>query len=139
MAQNAWMNVESLFHEISRDWFEKNDLPYESAKRSGVFSAALTVWLMMLQRLCGLPLEGALIEMLRNRNRSALVGLNQKSKKLAFGDVSLNSGGFSRARDRVELDQICDLVKHCESKLRQKLGDEDSTYLLDGHLLNDRL
>ena len=117
MTTAACVSVERLFYEISRDWFEENGISYESRSRGGVFSATLTIWLMLLQRLCNLPLQGAAIEMLRGGDESIFVELNRKSKKLAFGDLSSNSGGLSRARDRLESNQINDLVKHCESKL----------------------
>ena len=135
MRQDKWMNVEKLFYEISRDWFEKNSVPYESQKRSGVFSAALTIWLMLLQRLSGMPLQGALIEGLNDCGGGIFASLNKRSKKLAFGDVSTSSGGFAQARGRLKKDQISDLVKHCEQKLHSKLKKEENFYLLDGTCL----
>lgn len=132
MSKDSWLNIEKLFYEISVDWFKAKELSYESDRRSGVFSAALTIWLMILQRLSGIPLQGALIDALNGEDRGIFSKLNKNSKKLAHGTVSNNSGGFSRARDRIGAQDISDLIQHCEVKLGKKLADKERLYLLDG-------
>jgi hypothetical protein len=132
MSSEISMNVESLFYSLSKDWFSHREGSYESHRRSGVFSVALTTWLMILQRLSGMPLQGALVETLNDERKGIFAQLNKKSKKLTYGTVSNNSGGFARARDRLVPQEVTDLVKHCESKLRKKLVDTGSFYLLDG-------
>jgi len=130
------INIEKLFYEISRDWFDKNGIKYESQKQSGVYSQALTIWLMMLQRLSGLPLQGALINTLNKESAGIFVELNlSKSKKLRNGDVSVNSGGFSQAKSRINKEKIIELVQHSEEKLRKKIKDDQDIYLIDGTCL----
>lgn len=132
MSKESILNLESLFHQISHDWFVENNFPYESARRSGIFSAALTIWLMILQRLTGMPLQASIVSILNDSSDGIFIKLNKKSKKLSFRNISTNSGGFSRARDRIELESIIGLAKHCEAKLRKKQNSEEKLYLLDG-------
>ena len=113
------INIENLFYEISRDWFDDKGIKYESQKQTGVYSQALTIWLMMLQRLSGLPLQGAVINSL-NTCSGIFSGLNRRSKKLRDGEVSVNSGGFSQAKSRINQDLIIDLVHHCEKSFVRK-------------------
>ena len=134
MSKDAWLNVEKLFYEISKDWFGEREISYESERRSGVFSAALTIWLMILQRLSGMPMQGAVVGTLNREGQGIFAKLNTKSKKLAHGTVSSNSGGFSRARDRLDLSYVNDLVEHCWAKLRGK-GKAENFYILDGTCL----
>ncbi len=132
MSFEGWLNVENLFYEISKAWFGTRPRSYESERRSGVFSTALTIWLMILQRVCGNPLQGALVATLNEAEKGIFARLNSRSKKLAHDTVSSNSGGFSRAKDRLVSDEIIDLARHCELKLRKQLDDTESFYLLDG-------
>ena len=132
MATADYCNIERLFYDLSRDWFLEHEISYESERRSGVYSAALTIWLMLLQRLCRLPLEGVISELNGNSGVSLFVELNSNSKKLKGGSVSRNSGGFSRARERLSADQISDLVEVCAAKLQKSTRSDDSIFLLDG-------
>jgi hypothetical protein len=129
------INIEKLFYEISRDWFDSEGIKYESHQGSGVYSQALTIWLMMLQRLNGLPLQGTIVNTLNDEGGGIFVRLNLRSKKLRNGNVSVNSGGFSQAKSRIDKEKIIELVQHCEEKLRKKIKDEQNIYLIDGTCL----
>jgi len=93
-------DIEGLFYEASKEWLGGRDNSYTSSRRSGIYSSALTIWLMIHQRLNGRSLRGATIENLNRAIQGIFAGLNAKSTSLTFRRVSTNSGGFSRARDR---------------------------------------
>jgi Transposase DDE domain len=135
MKISARISIEKLFYEISREWFVENNFSYESNHRSGIFSSALTVWLMILQRLVGASLQGVLIELLDKTRESIFVEKNTRSKKLAFNNISISSGGLTQARQRIESEQISKLVEHSIHKLKARLPEEKNIYMLDGLIL----
>jgi hypothetical protein len=129
------IDLEQLFYEVSREWFTEQGVKYDSDRCTGIYSETLTIWLMMLQRLSGMPLQGAVISSLNDDQGGIFAKLNSRSLKLKRGDVSVNSGGFSQAKSRIEKEKIVELVQHCEKKLRKKLKDEQNIYLIDGTCL----
>lgn len=114
------VSIERLFYEISKDWFEKNGYEFVSPRRSEIYTAALVVWLSIFQRISGMPLQGAAISVLNSDDIGFIAKLNTSSKKIKFGNVSTNSGGFSQAKSRLEEEKIVDLVKACFEKLAAK-------------------
>jgi hypothetical protein len=131
------VNIEKLFFELSKDWFQKNDYSYVSEKRSDIYTAALVMWLAIFQRLNGMPLQGAVISIL-NEGNSLIANLNNNSRKLKSGKVSVTSGGFSQAKSRLKSDEIEDLIQSCFKKLSarvnktSKLEKDLDIFLVDG-------
>jgi hypothetical protein len=48
-----WLSLEKFFIKLTEGWFEENfeDGGFSTLSREGIFSLALTIWLMLLQRL----------------------------------------------------------------------------------------
>jgi hypothetical protein len=47
-----WLSLEKFFIGLTEGWFEENfeDGGFSTPSREGIFSPALTIWLMLLQR-----------------------------------------------------------------------------------------
>lgn len=122
--------IEQLFFDISREWFLDREGSYASIRRDGVYSDALTIWLMILQRLSGGTLQHALCEGLLN-SKGPFVEANTRSRKLRNSDVSTNNGGFSRARQRLSKEEILSLLTYCTARLEKK--STRRIYVIDGY------
>lgn len=104
--------------------------------RRGVFSFALTVWLMLLQRInTKHSLVGAMEELLTGGGEQILSKMS-RSKKVRNRKISLNSGGFSQARSRLQIEKVRSLVNFVLEKLSKAYGkdsiDGQQIFLLDG-------
>jgi len=126
------VGIEDLFHDVSKEWFERSNDSYLSNRHSGIFSQALTIYLMVCQRAFGLSLQGSIIEMLSGGKSGIFAKRNSKSKKLSFGTVSKNSGGLSRAQDRIKPTEIVELASHCINKITKNTQSPGKIYLIDG-------
>ena len=138
MQLNNPCDIEKLFLEISQEWFLKNDFSLESARRNGLFSDALTIWLMIFKTLLGKSTKATLTEFRSVANSSEVAALNVTSKKLTHNEISNASGGFIKAQERLVEEQIVDYITYCEKRLRNKLKPKNKdeianrVYLVDG-------
>lgn len=129
--------LEKFFIELTQDWFEENfeEGGFSTRSREGVFSPALTIWLMLLQRLeQRRSLSGALESLVAGHAKETL-SLNKKSKKIRSNEISVNTGGFCKARQKLSLDKVISVSELINSELTKK--DKDlwrgrKAYLIDG-------
>jgi hypothetical protein len=104
--------------------------------RQGIFSFALTVWLMLLQRFNPRHSLSGAIEELVNGGAEGTLSKIERSKKIKLRKISLNTGGFSQARSRIGKAVISKLVEFVTNKIIAVYGDGmidgQKIYLLDG-------
>lgn len=100
--------------------------------RSGIFHPAMTVWLMMYQRICGKTTLAETVGAFRNGAGGALMERCDRSAT----DVSLCTGGLSQARTRLPEEAVhamADTIN--EAIIRSQSGHlwhGRSAYVLDG-------
>jgi hypothetical protein len=104
--------------------------------RHGVFSFALTVWLMVIQRLNPRhSLSGALEALTRGAAEQVLSRIGG-SKKVRNRQISSNSGGYAQARKRLSLELVKELVEFVFKRMSTIYGSDEvegqKIYLLDG-------
>src|SRR5690606_13271461 len=95
-------DLESLFCEVSKDFLKEHKC-FSTRGELGVFSEASVIWLGIQQRLTGNSLQSsmcALVERIR-QDTSPLNLIIRPGKKIREDAISLNTGGISRARQRV--------------------------------------
>jgi hypothetical protein len=136
--QGLVQSLERIFYEWSSDWLEAN---YSDALKKKscltVFTDAITVWLMVVQKtLRDNTLVGA-VSRLRDMGGSEVGRWLKASRSFARGEISGHGGGLAQARARLPLPMVeglCDeLSRRAEEEHR-----EDSklhgyqVYILDG-------
>lgn len=109
-----------------------------SRSREGIFSPALTMWLMICQRTQSRhSLVGAL-ESLREGNGFEILERNTGSKKAKRKDVSANSGGYCKARKRVSLRltrQVAETISERIISEQRKTWHGKKVFIMDGTLI----
>ncbi|MEK7215181.1 MAG: IS4 family transposase [Chloroflexota bacterium] len=106
--------------------------------RSGVYSPAVVIWLMIFQRLNARgTLSTAVAEVVQGRLPA---GLLVECKRLREDKVSRNTSGYCRARQHLPLEIAEHVLEHILTTLLQKLGTPSAelagpVYLLDGSSL----
>ena len=126
--------MEDLFMESLSEF---GDIIHEVRNRECVFSPALTMWLFLNQRTGnGVSLSKALYEFNEGKDRS-LFKERTETKKGKVVPLSMNTGGFSKARHRLPLKLVTEITKSISEKVRLN-NSKNSTwrgrrvYLLDG-------
>lgn len=110
-----------------------------SRSREGIFTPALTMWLMMSQRTNGGRSLAAAVESLIAGEGAKIRNRNVKSRRLRVTDISLNSSAFSQARNRLSVETVRKVSRGIAEKA---LGKSDirwhgkKVYLCDGTTLN---
>lgn len=130
--------LEQVFLEISHEWLNEH-IPgaFETRNREGIFSSALTLWLMLKQRVQQRHSMGAAISELVFGSSSATMELSTSSKRLRARKISLNTGGYCQARQRLSREKVVGLSQFIASELmrrdsrRGRWGDKP-IYLVDG-------
>lgn len=79
---------------------------FHSRSREGIFSPALTMWLMISQRTQSTHTLLGALEGIRTGSGMQVLSKNTRSKRARGGKASLHTGGFSKARKRVSLETI---------------------------------
>lgn len=99
----------------------------------GLFSAALTCWLMILQRLEGLGVEGAWLKV----SADQALRLSPGSKRARQGLLSCFAGGYSYARQALPLTLAERVAERLFWEIRGALpAQEAPAFLLDGSSLS---
>jgi hypothetical protein len=124
-------SIEELLFELSGRWCRDRNA-YNSDRANGVFSAAITVWLMMVQRISASSLRDTL-DTLSNGIAGLFLQANTTSKVLRLGSVPKNTGGLNKARQRLSLQSLWDLFEQIKDALFK--SEKQSTYLLDGFVI----
>ena len=129
-------SVESLFLDVCGEVLESQD-GFSVRGELGVFSTAMVTWLGIQSRLGKQTLNDALsvmVDRIQTGDISSLV--SRPGKKLREGNVSLNSGGISRAQARVSEELIKELYKVGTQNIETALGRDSNSsrpvYLIDG-------
>jgi hypothetical protein len=129
--------LESSFLEI----FERygGEKVHTVFQRSGIFSAALTIWLMILQRINPRHALCSALEDLHNGKADQVLFKITRSKRVSEKSISWNSGGFSKARTRIQLEFVRGFVSFVIEFIVQRAGNksfkEQRVFLLDGTTL----
>lgn len=129
-------DLEGLFCEVSEGYLQEHDC-FATRGELGVFSQAAVVWLGIQQRLTGNSLQrslSTLVERIRE-DTSPLALVVRPGKKIRDGEISLNTGGISRARDRLPETLVKELFTATTINIEQKLSSKENIYLLDGEVL----
>jgi putative transposase len=103
-------------------------------QRRGIFSLAVVVWLMIVQRLQG---DGSLSEAVQQLRGGALRSLLGRCKRVRDGRISTATGGYCRARQKLSILAIERVMDELFARLRQRmrelcLGPGPEVFLLDG-------
>jgi hypothetical protein len=128
--------IEELFLAACGDELRAHD-GFSVRGELGVFSSAVVVYLGIQQRLSGQSQSGVLgdfAERLEEYGVGALV--ERPSRKLRECDISINSGGLSRARERLS-EQFCQELftkgaRNIEAHFAALGQRASNTYLIDG-------
>ena len=137
--QKSSKSIEQLFFEVSNQYFQEQD-GYRCRSELGIFSFATVVWLGILQRLSGNSLQKAIAEMVKQiqEGETPLVLQQQRTKKSRNGNLSLNTGGLSRARDRLDEDSVFDLFETITNNIKARIVENKKkrqVYVMDGQVV----
>jgi hypothetical protein len=105
--------------------------------RSGIYTEVVTIWLMIFQRLNpDRSLAGA-IEKLRSGYFEDI--LDTRSSRVCEGKISSGTGGYSRARNRLDLSRVeeaADAINHSLDTITKEERDRhQKLFLIDGATL----
>ena len=129
-------DLESLFGVVCHEYLSAHDC-FATRGELGVFSHAAVVWLGVQQRLTNNSLQtslGKLVERL-HADTPLMMLTTRPGRKLRAGEVSLNTGGVSRARDRLPEELVARLFDAATSNIEERLDDARDVYLLDGQVI----
>jgi len=134
--QMEFGGIERLFIELI-DQVGEGDQLFQTRSREGIFSPALTMWLSINCWAKGEKGLAAALEALQAGEASEVFERNTKTRRGKIKGVSTNSGGLSRARERLKLDDIRQLSQRMNEllireKTPEKLWRGRRVYLFDG-------
>lgn len=131
------LSLEGKFLELLDELDYGSDI-FVSRTAHGIFTPCLTMFLMMTQRLGnGSSLLSALKTM-HSEDTSEIKSRNTRSKRFNFGEISGNSGGYSRARQRLSLELVREVSEGISSYLVSNKGSvkerqgEQRVFIFDG-------
>ena len=130
------VDLERLFFEVSEHYLKENNC-FDTRGELGVFSQAAVVWLGIQQRLSGNSLSASmssLIERIREDTSPLNLAL-RPGKKIREGSISPNTGGISRARERLPEQLVNELFDAATENIELKLNESSNIYVLDGQVL----
>lgn len=131
-------SLENMFLSVCRDWFESNG-GFDVRGELGVFSSATVVWLGISQRISGGTLQAGVSELIARLEEGTVASLvSRPSKKLREGKVSLNTGGLSRAQERLSLESVAELFSAATTRIFKDLTLTPKTsavYVMDGQTI----
>ena len=128
--------IERLFVELIDRVGEGSNL-FKTRSRAGIFSPALTMWLLVNCWAKGLKGLLCALQALGDDEASEVLSRNPTKRKIQMRDISQSSGGLSRARQRLELKDVADLTRKMnqvliEEKAPKSLWRGRRVYLFDG-------
>lgn len=136
-AASVLPNLERLFVSIIDSAEEDFDEFFLTRSREGLFSCALTIWLMICQRTQGRQSLLGALECLNGGECQEILSRNSYSRRAKRKEVSLRTGGLSKARERLKLSEVESVAKLISERLiRQQSGEGlwhgRRVYLMDG-------
>lgn len=136
--KEIFSRVDELYFEITREWNTSKESNYHSPHWQ-VFTSPVICYLFIMQRLSGKSsLAGALSYLKESAVGGAVDKLLGGSKRLAYETISSATGGLTKARKRIDLDDIKSLFEHVNNNLSKvskggnKSKPKRNWYLLDG-------
>lgn len=130
-------SLEKKFTEVCDGWLLENQ-GYRVRGELGVFSFAMVVWLGIQQRLKNNSLQASVNSLVERARLGDLDFLVERSgKKLSSGEISTNTGGLSRARERHSLASYRELFYEATEQMFKRpslCSDQRNIYVLDGQL-----
>lgn len=106
------------------------------AKRSGVYTARVVLWMMMAQRL---HRRGSLADVVDRLTTGAFDGVLSRCKRVRERHISGATGGYCQARQnlpKVLVERSVDeIVQRLQNRLSQRSPDQAPVYVLDGSSL----
>jgi len=136
MAKEQLTDLESLFESVCGEYLRTNDC-LSTRGDLGVFSQAAVIWLGVQQRLSGNSLQsslGRLVSRIQDEASPIKLVLHPGTK-IQSGDISLNTGGISRARDRLPEEVTKELFYVSAKNILERTGNSSNIYLLDGAVI----
>lgn len=128
-------SLESEFLSVCEDWLKKND-GYSVRGELGVFSTATVLWLGVCQRFNCNSLESSLLSLVQRLNSGLDFPFTKRaSKKLRSGKVSFNTGGISRARDRISSKEVEEVFNSSADNILKKSNTGRRVYVMDGQMV----
>jgi len=132
------VDVLCLFERIAPEsWFENLIPTTGSGSRRGIYSFAVVIWLMIVQRLQAKgTLGSALQQLLQNRP----VNLLPSCKRVRDNRISAHVGGYCQARQKMPTPIASKVSDHVLAQLQAALpvcpaGSQQPVFLLDGSSL----
>ena len=139
---STYGDAEELFIDCTWAWFEENWREALLVSREvDLFSSALVVWLMIVERLGSRGgLSGAL-EALREGEASKVIERVGATKPIRNRSFSGHTGGYSKARGRLPLEKVTALADVVSAELQKKLTSSRVTgkqpaYFIDGSMFS---
>lgn len=130
--------LDNLFSEVCGKYLEEQG-GFDTRGELGIFSTAAVVWLGVQQRLKGGSLQeslGAFVEKIKTQESMLLV--RRPGKKFRDGEISLATGGLSRARDRLPESLVQELYETATKNIEKKLTTirfGRPVYIMDGQVI----
>jgi hypothetical protein len=128
--------IEKLFVELIDRVCDGVDL-YTTRSRAGIFSPALTMWLSVNCWAKGSRGLTAAIAGMADGETAEVMSRNPETRKGRITEISNNSGGLSRARQRLDMGGVKELTRKMNKLLVQEKAPEvlwhgRRVYLFDG-------
>ncbi len=136
--------IEQLYMEVTGDHWEAQEDLMVLKKSDGIFTPALTTWLMLWQKLLPKHSMGAVLQELQQKiNDGGGLGILEwvsESKKVRFNQISSSTGGLSHARQRLPLKVIEEVADEMYDRIgrnsvKSNKWREKKVYLVDGTTL----
>ena len=132
--------MEKLFLSVCSDTLRAHD-GFDIRGELGTYSAAMVVWLGITKRLTSTSLSqalAALAQQLEHTDLNAFV--DRPSQKLRDRNMSLHTGGLSRAQQRMPEEMLQELFLHSGKEIeahyqKQQELSVPNVYMLDGMVL----
>ena len=130
------IDLERLFFEVSEDFLREHQC-FSTRGELGVYSNAAVVWLGIQQRLHGNSLASSMSALVKRiKEESSAISLALRpGKKIRAGEISINTGGISRARQRLPESLVSSLFEAATDNIEKQLGEAGNVYVLDGQVI----
>lgn len=127
-------SIDEFFLKMSEKFYGKGG-GFHNRSSLGVFSSCAVLWLSIRQRLKDQSLKAALGSAILDAGSNPVFQRNKRSKKIKAGDISQNTGGFSRARSRMPLEEFEGFASVVTEELLKEVGrSAEPVFVLDGQV-----
>lgn len=126
--------LEESFIEVCDEYLSSHS-GYDIRGEQGLFSFAMIIWLGIQQRLSGYSLRSSMNELASRAVDNGGIGflVGRSNQKIRNATISTNSGGLTRARERISIEDVRELFKAATEQIfSAKSQKEENVYVLDG-------